>query len=96
MARDWPAILADACARGVHGKALARELGVTATAVLKQCRRHGVILPKKQSAIKAALLESSARGISNAALARHLGVSRAHITQSCKRYGVTLRPSLVR
>lgn len=83
--RNWPAILADAQARGESQAALARRLNVSAAQVLAAQRRYGVALPRaiaspqaprdpKVAAALRAYLD--ARGLTTAEIAREWGVPR--------------------
>ena len=93
--RNWPAILAEAQARGVWAAALAREQSVTRAVVSEQSRKHGVALPpapvRSGRDWRAELAEASARGIGVVGLARHLGVSSACVCQQAQAYGVRLK-----
>lgn len=94
--RDWPAILADALARGVCVTALAREQGVGKSYVSKQASLHGVSLPwalpgRRNRDWPGALNEALRRGVGVSGLARHLGVSPACVSQQAQAYGIALK-----
>ena len=90
--RDWQAILATAAAKGLSGKALAEQIGVTGAAVSYQARRHQIRLRHGCSKYNWPIIfeQALAEQLPARMIADRLGIIAPIVHQAAKRYGYRL------
>lgn len=90
--RDWQAILASAAAKGLSGKALAEQIGVTGAAVSYQARRHQIRLRHGCCKYNWPIIfeQALAERLPARIIADRLGIIAPIVHQAAKRYGYRL------